>query len=50
MFYITATLAHCPVIQKETDELLVKGAFEQATGDAGFYSSDCMVPTCTGDL
>ena len=40
--------AHHPVIQKEVDELLAKGAIEPSSGGAGFYSSVFVVPKCTG--
>ena len=33
-----------PIIQKEVDELLAKGPMEPFSGDAGFYSSDFVVP------
>ena len=40
--------AHYPVIQKEVDELLAKGAIEPSSGGAGFYSSMSVVPKYTG--
>ena len=42
--------AHHPVIQKEADELLAKGAIEPSSGGAGFYSSMFVVPKHTGGL
>ena len=42
--------AHHPVIQKEVDELLAKGAIEPSSGGASFYSSVFVVPKCTGGL
>ena len=42
--------AHHPVIQKEVDELLAKGAIAPSSGGAGFYSSLYIVPMCTGGL
>ena len=36
--------AHQPIIQKEVDELLSKGAIEPCSGDAGFYFSVFVVP------
>ena len=42
--------AHHPVIQKEVDELLAKGAIEPSSGGAGFYSSMFVVPKHTGGL
>ena len=41
---------HHPVIQKEVDELLAKGAIEPSSRGTGFYSSKFMVPKCTGHL
>ena len=38
-FNVKAAAAHHPVIQKEVDELLAKGAIEPSSGGAGFYSS-----------
>ena len=38
-FDINATPAQDPIIQKEVDELLAKGAIEPSTGGASFYSS-----------
>ena len=42
--------AHNPVIQKEVDELLAKGAIEPSSGGTGFYSSVFVVPKHTGGL
>ena len=42
--------AHHPVIQKEVDELLAKGAIELSSGGAGLYSSVFVVPKHTGGL
>ena len=42
--------AHHPVIQKEVDELLAKGAIEPSSGGARFYSSVFVVPKHTGGL
>ena len=42
--------AHHPIIQKEVDELLAKGAIEPSSGHVGFYSSVFVVPKCTGGL
>ena len=42
--------AHHPVIQKEVDELLAKGAIVPSSGDAGFYSSMFVAPKHTGGL
>ena len=41
-----AAAAHHPIIQKEVDELLSKGAIEPSSGGAGFYSSVFVVPKC----
>ena len=43
-----ALAAHYPIIQKELDELLSKGAIEPSPGGAGFYSSVFVVPEHTG--
>ena len=37
-----------PIIQKEVDELLAKGAIEPSSGGASFYSSVFVVPMHTG--
>ena len=39
-----------PIIQKEVDELLAKGATELSSGGAGVYSRVFVLPKCTGDL
>ena len=49
-FNVKAAAAHHPVIQKEVDELLAKGAIEPSSGGAGFYSSMFVVPKCTWGL
>ena len=49
-FNVKAAAAHHPVIQKEVDELLAKGAIEPSLGGAGFYSSMFVVPKHTGGL
>ena len=49
-FNIKAAAAHHPVIQKEVDELLAKGAIEPSSGGAGFYSSMFVVRKHTGCL
>ena len=41
---------HHPIIQKEVDELLAKGAIAPSSGGAGFYSSMFVVPKHTGGL
>ena len=38
-FNVKAAVAHQPVIQREVDELLAKGAIEPSSSGAGFYSS-----------
>ena len=50
MFNIKAATAHHAIIQKEVDELLVKGAFESLTGNTGFYSNVFVVPKHMGSL
>ena len=47
---VKVAAAHRPVIQKDVDELLVKGAIEPSSSGAGFYSSMFGVPKCTGGL
>ena len=47
-FNVKVAAAHHPVIQKEVDELLAKGAIEPSSGGAGFYSSMFVVPKHTG--
>ena len=49
-FNVKVVAAHHPVIQREVDELLAKGAIEPSSGGAGFYSSMFMVPKHTGGL
>ena len=49
-FNVKAAAAHHPVIQREVDELLAKGAIEPSSGGAGFYSSMFVVPKHTGGL
>ena len=49
-FNVKAAAAHHPIIKKEVDELLVKGAIEPSSGGAGFYSSVFVVPKDTGGL
>ena len=49
-FNVKAAAAHHPVIQKEVDELLAKGAIEPSSSGAGFYSSVFVVPKHTGSL
>ena len=48
-FYVKTVAVHHPVIQREVDELLAKGAIEPS-GGAGFYSSMFVVPKQTGSL
>ena len=47
---VKVVAAHHPIIQKEVDELLAKGATEPSSGGAGFYSSVFVVPKHTGCL
>ena len=49
-FNIKAAMTHCPIIQKEVDELLAKGAFEELCGGAGFHSDMFVVTKCAGGL
>ena len=49
-FNVEAAAAHHPIIQKEVDELLAKGAIEPSSGGAGFYSSMFVVHKHTGGL
>ena len=49
-FNIRATAAHHPVIQKEVDELLAKGAKEPSSSGTGFYSGMFVVPKHIGGL
>ena len=45
-FNVKPVAAHHPVILREVDELLGKGATEPSSGGAGFYSSVFVVPKC----
>ena len=49
-FNVKVPAAHHPVIQKEVDELLAKGAVEPSSGGAGFYSSVFVVPKHNGGI
>ena len=49
-FNIKAAMAHHPIIQKEVNELLARGATEPLTGDADFYPNVFIVPKHTGGL
>ena len=49
-FIVKVAVDHHPIIQKEVDELLAKGAIEPSSGGAGFDSSVFVVPNCTGGL
>ena len=49
-FNVQVAAAHHPVIQKEVDELLAKGAIGPSWGGAVFYSSMFLVPKHTGGL
>ena len=49
-FNVKAAVAHHPVIQKEVEELLAKGAIEPSSGGTGFNSSIFVVPQHTGGL
>ena len=49
-FNVKVTATHHPVIQKEADKFLAKGAIEPSSGGAGFYSSMFVVPKHTGGL
>ena len=49
-FNVKVASAHHPIIKKEVDELLAKGANEPSSGGAGFYSSMFVVPKHTGGL
>ena len=40
-FSVKAAAAHHPIIWKEMNELIAKGALEPPSGSAGFYSSVC---------
>ena len=39
-----------PIIQKEVDEVLARGAADPSVGGTGFYPSVFVVPICTGGL
>ena len=47
-FNVKMAAAHHPIIEKEVDDLLSKGAMEPSCGGAGFYSSMFVVPKYTG--
>ena len=49
-FSMKSAHAYCPIIQKEVDELLAKGAIEPPTGGAGFYPNIFVVLKCMGGL
>ena len=49
-FNVKSAAAHHPVIQKEVDELLAKGAIELSSGGAGCYYSMFVMPKHTGGL
>ena len=49
-FNVKMAVAHHPLIQKEVDKLLAKGAVEPSSGGAGFYSSMFVVPKHSGGL
>ena len=49
-FDVKVVAAHFPVIQREVDEFLAKGAIEPSSGGVGFYSSVFVGPKCTGGL
>ena len=49
-FNVTVAVAYYPIIQKEVDELLSKGAVEPSFGGGGFYSNMFVVPKCTDGL
>ena len=49
-FNVKAATTHHPIIQKEVDELLAKGAIEPSSGGAGFYCSMFVVPKHTSGL
>ena len=42
--------AHHPIIQKEVEELLAKGAIEPSPSGSGFYCNVFVVPKCAGGL
>ena len=45
-----ADMAHCPIIQKQVDELFSKGAIEPSTGGGAIYSSVFVIPMHAGGL
>ena len=49
-FNVKVAATHHPIIQKEVDELLAKGAIGPSSGGAGFYSSMFVVPKHTGGI
>ena len=49
-FNVKVVAAHHPIIEREVDELLAKGAIEPSSGGAGFYSSVFVIPQHTGGL
>ena len=49
-FNVKAVAAHHPVIQREDDDLLAKGAIGPSFCGAGFYSSMFVLPKHTGGL
>ena len=49
-FIIKAAAAQHPIIQKEEDKLLTKGAIGPSSGGADFYSNVFVVPKHTGGL
>ena len=49
-FNVKVATAHHPIIEKEVDELLAKGAIEPSSCGGGFYSSMFVVPKHTGGL
>ena len=50
LFHIKAATSNLPIIQKEVDELLTKGAIKALTGGVGFYTKVLLVPKHTGGL
>ena len=49
-FNVKAATAHHSVIQKEVDELFVKGLIEPSTGGASFFSNVSVFPNGIGGL
>ena len=49
-FNIKAPLLHCPVMQKEVDEILAKDTIESSTGFIDFYSNLLVRARHTDDL